>query len=116
MQGLVFVMVKPIPIQLLIHSVQYEEFKGSGSFGDEWEASKTLTNVRVEAPTTLQRTETREDKVAQAILFYDCALSNPKSVQFKENDKITFNNKTMYVKTVDPIYGFTLHHYELVLV
>lgn len=116
MQGLVFVMVKPIPIQLLIHSVQYEAFKGNDPFGDEWEEAITLTNVRVESPTTLQRTATREDKVVQAVLFYDCTLSNPKNIHFNEKDKIIFNNKTMYVKTVDPIYGFTLHHYELVLV
>lgn len=108
-------MVKPIPLNLLIHEVVYEEYLGNPSgLGEEYKPAVTLENVRVDAVVNKSKaagTNTSEQHNDQYTLFYDVVHSTP-PVDIVEKSKVTFNGRTLTVSKANPIYAFTLHHYE----
>ena len=111
-------MVKPIPKELLIHEVDYEEYKGTGNFGDEWEDSVTIDHVRFEPETKITRDANGEEVKTQGTLFLD-AVNTPKFRQMKVNSKVTFDGQEMRVNACDVLYAFdpdTPHHYEVELI
>jgi hypothetical protein len=111
--------IKPIPKNILIHSVEYEEFVQGDGFETEdgFKPAVTLTNCRVEAASNIKRTNTGEELQYKALLFFDVVNSSASGqFELKEKSRVTFDGKTMYVNKVNPIYGFSLHHYEIELV
>lgn len=109
-------MVKPIPKSFLIHEVQYEEYAGNSGWGESYKPSVTLKNVRIESISSITRSNTTELKNFKALLYYDTVNSSATGdFQFNEKSKVTFNGETMYVNKVNPVYGFSLHHYEVEL-
>lgn len=110
-------MVKPIPKKLLIHEVKYEEFYEDDRYGEGYKLPITLKNVRVQVGSAFSRSNTNENISYQAMLIYDVKNSSTSvPFEFKEKSKVTFNGKTMLVQKVNPVYAFTLHHYELELI
>ena len=110
--------IKPIPLHLLIHQVEYEEYLGEDDWegGSQYEAPINLKNVRLEYSSELNRNNNSEQITYQARLFFDAHHSRPQDVNFVEKSKVTFNGDEMFVKEVHPIYDVRLHHYEVVLI
>lgn len=110
--------IRQIPKRLLIHTVKYEKFLGR----DEWEETDQydepieLERVRVQYASELTRTNNADNVFYKAMMFYDVKNSKPYDVEFVENSRVTINDDTMFIKEVQPVYGFRLHHYELVLI
>ena len=69
--------VKPIPKNLLIHSVEYREYIQDDRWGDRFADPVTLRFVRVEPASDLQRDATKESMPSEAVLFIDRVHSNP---------------------------------------
>lgn len=108
-------MVKPIPLKLLIHSVDYEEYDGTGRHGDKFKPAVTLKNVLVQPVSSINNRGTSEEKAYNSLLFFDVVHSRP-ALTFKEKSRVTFDGQTMIVGKVNPIYAFSLHHYEVELI
>jgi Minor capsid protein len=108
-------MIQPIPINLLIHEVVYEEYLGNPSgLGEEYKDKITLKNVRMDAVISkgkVNGTATSEQYDNQYTMFYDVVHSTP-PVDIVEKSKVTFNGRVFTVTRPNPIYAFTLHHYE----
>ncbi|SES02697.1 putative minor capsid protein [Salipaludibacillus aurantiacus] len=109
--------IKPMPKQLLIHSVKYEKYLGEDDWsgGENYGDPVTIDLVRVQWSTDLNRNNNATDVFYQAMMFYDMTHSKPKNIEWVENSKITIDGQTMYIKEVHPIYTTKLHHYELML-
>ncbi|MBU5327631.1 putative minor capsid protein [Bacillus paralicheniformis] len=111
-------MAKPIPEELLIHSVTYEEYTGRDDGWDDNPAEPvTITKVRVEPITGIVRNNVRDDVEGQSIVFIDRTHSKP----FKrpaERSKMTFNGRKYEVSKVKECYDENPgdpHHYEVIL-
>lgn len=109
-------MIKPIPIEMLIHTVIYEEFVSKDRNGEVFKEPVTLEDVLLQPISSLKRTNLSDEKAFKSLLFFDCVNSKPEGVAFKKRSKITFNGDTMVLNEINPIYTFTLHHYELELI
>ena len=112
-------MIRPIPLQLLIHSLTYEEFVPGDGFETEegFKPAVTLSNVRVESVSNIKRSNNGEELQYKALLFFDVVNSKSSGpFEFKEKSRVIFDGKTMYVNKVNPVYGFSLHHYEVELI
>lgn len=110
--------VPPIPIEVLIHTAEYHEYDGS-PYGEGFKAPITLEFVRVEPKQSFLASGTNETVVADSLLIYDTVNSQPIDVDFKEDSKIVFDGKEMYIKSVAKHYAFDPlkpHHQELRLI
>lgn len=105
-----------MPLEVLIHSVAYEEYTEKDRYGNQFKEPVTLENVLVQPASNIKRSDSTEQIAYKALLFFDCVHSLPADVVFKKKSKITFNGEAMIVDKVNPIYTFNLHHYELELI
>ncbi|NUJ19285.1 minor capsid protein [Bacillus glycinifermentans] len=112
-------MAKPIPIDLLFHSVEYEEYTGRDDGWDDNPATPvTIKNVRVEPITGIVRNNVRDDTEGQSIVFIDRTNSKP-FIRPVERSKMTFNGRKYEVNKVKECYDENPgapHHYEVILV
>lgn len=112
-------MVKPIPLPLLIHTVQYRECIEGGRWGETFADPITIERVRLE-PIASYRRKTgereREKPNESYVLFFDMTHSRP-FVNFKEKSKVIFQGKEYSVIRVSTFYAFdtTPHHIEVML-
>lgn len=115
---LISLRIRPIPKQLLIHSIVYEEYIGRGGFGDTWKPSETIENVFVEPQTKLFKTANNQEVQLQAIIYLD-AENTPKFKELKENSKITFGSMIGKVFQCKAFYtpknANIPHHYEIMV-
>lgn len=109
-------MVKPMPKEILIHEVIYEEFDESDRYGDQFKEPVTLEYVLVQPTSSIKRSNTTEEVGYNSLMFFDCVNSTPPNVLFTKGSKITHNGDKMIIDKVNPIYTFSLHHYELELI
>ena len=112
-------MIRPIPLSLLIHTVEYRQCRGNGRYGEEFDAPVTIENVRLQPVASYRRkTGEREGEKPNEsfVMFFDMAYSRP-LVEFKEKSKVIFQGKEYSVIRVMPFYGFdnTPHHIEVML-
>lgn len=109
--------IRPIPKQLLIHSVVYYEFVEDDAWEDDFLQPVTINHVRVEPATFLNRTNNRESNMARHILFIDRVHSSSYP-RMKEKSKVIFMGEDYEVQKVNPYYaiGPEPHHYEVELV
>lgn len=114
-EGLLHV-VKPIPLHVLIHTVEYHEYDPESSFQDSYKAHITINNVRVEPSSKVVTNSNGESVTSKATLFVDATFSNP-IPKFVEKSKIVFNGREFYIQVVDELYALsnTPHHWELIL-
>lgn len=120
--GCIYMVVRPIPKAVLIHQCTYEEFVQGDGFETEdgFKPPVTLSNVLIQPSNTSNPNITRnangEILVFNSVLFFDVVNSSSNGpFEFKEKSKVTFNGKDMIVEKVNPIYAFTLHHWEVYL-
>lgn len=110
--------VRQMPISLLIHSITYEEFVQGNGFDTEdgYKAEVTLSNIRIESISNIKRNSQGEELQYKALLFFDVVNSKASgSFEFKEKSRVIWDGKTIFVSKVNPIYAFSLHHWELEL-
>jgi Minor capsid protein len=115
----VSVIVKPIPLSVLVHTVEYEQFQeGDGiTTEDGYKLAVTFYNVRVQVLSTIKKNTNSEELLYDALLFFDVVNSSSSGpFVFTEKSKITFNSKAMTIEKVNPVEAFALHHYEIGLV
>lgn len=108
--------IRPIPLQLLIHTITYEEWQEGDGINTEsgFKESVTLSNVRVQFLSNITRSNTSEQLLYDAMLFYDAVNSKSSGpFNFTQKSRVTFDEKTMFVEKVNPVEAFTLHHYEV---
>lgn len=109
--------VKPIPLKVLIHTVEYHEKSNDTRYGTGYLAPITINNVLVTPSSKVSivsSVDNNEKKETKGILFVDVINSKP-ATELKPQSKIVFNGLEMIVSKVKPIYGFDLHHYEVEL-
>ncbi|MFP3414995.1 putative minor capsid protein [Bacillus sp. SIMBA_074] len=109
-------MAKPIRRSVLIHTVEYLEYKGEGTWGgsENYAPAKKIERVRVEPKNTVVSNGNGESLVTNTLLFHDSVHSTP--VTFKEKSKVIFNGKEMTVSKVSDFYDRgSLHHVEVLL-
>lgn len=111
-------MAKPIRRSLLIHTIQYLEYKGEGDTwggSDNYKPAVTIERVRIEPKKTVVLNGNGDSTVMQTLLFHDVVHSTP--VTFKEKSKVIFDGEEMAVKEVAKFYDrSSLHHVEVLLV
>ncbi|MBJ8031446.1 putative minor capsid protein [Bacillus cereus group sp. N21] len=111
-------MAKPIRRSLLIHTIQYLEYKGEDDTwggSDNYKPAVTIERVRVEPKKTVVLNGNGDSTVMQTLLFHDAVHSTP--AVFKEKSKIIFDGEEMTVKEVNKFYDRSnLHHMEVELV
>ncbi|WP_281659124.1 putative minor capsid protein [Halobacillus sp. Cin3] len=120
--------IRPIPRKLLIHTVEYHQYKpadssnsgtnwGSGSEGS-FEEPVTIKLVRIEPSSKVIIGASSQQLQEKAILYYDTTHSAPKHVNFVRKSKVIFQGQTHFIEQVDPLYalGDEPHHYELRLI
>lgn len=111
--------MKPIPKNLLPHTVMLYKNVNSGGFYEETSLSSRteLTYVRMEPSSKIVRDKNNAEIQLSATLFYDCKNSIPRGVAFATDDVVSFNGVKHRVKVVEPLYDRRkLHHYELGLI
>lgn len=109
--------MKPIPKRLLVHTVILGKLAkdrwGEETVTDEQE----LSCVRMEPSSKVARDKNNAEIQLAATLFYDCRNSQPRGVEFVEDEIVTFNGQKHKIQTVEPLYDEKkLHHYELGLI
>lgn len=108
-------MIKPIPLENLIHSVSYEQYQEKDRYGNQFKDPITLEKVLVQPTSNIKRSNNTDQVGYKALMFFDCVHSSP-GVEFVKKSKVTLNGETMIVDKINPIYSFGLHHYELELI
>ncbi|WP_342045920.1 putative minor capsid protein [Bacillus sp. OTU530] len=108
--------VRPIPLAVLIHSVEYQEYTGNARWGETYKESVILQNVRI-FPGSYLRRGIREDVRLNTFMIYDCTNSTPRDITFVEKSKIVFGGKEMMVQRVNEQYASedAPHHFEVLL-
>lgn len=109
-------MVRPMPLAILIHEVIYEEYAEKERRGKKYKDPVILKNVLVQPASNIKSSNIADQVAYNSLLFFDCVNSKPSDVEFKKQSKITFNGEEMIVNKINPIYTFSLHHYELELI
>ncbi|MBP1971583.1 hypothetical protein J2Z83_003734 [Virgibacillus natechei] len=109
-------MVKSIPSQLLIHTIEYEAFAGNDGWDDTWAEPITIKNVRVEPTSRLQRSNNSEGAQISHVVFVDRVNSSHFPV-FTIQSRVIFEGVSREVIDVKPFYTFDTvpHHYEIEL-
>ncbi|CAI8737791.1 minor capsid protein [Bacillus pseudomycoides] len=111
-------MAKPMRRSLLIHTVEYLEYKGEDDTwggSDNYAPAITIERVRIEPKKTVVMNGNGDSTVMQTLLFHDAVHSTP--VTFKEKSKVLFNGKEMTVSKVSDFYDrSSLHHVEVLLI
>ena len=125
--------MRPIPKNLLIHSVTLSKTAEEDRWGNRMEQMETiLTHVRMEPSKKMVRDKNNADKsapmsrspppfafrysicaqtafliqfcISGGIFFYDCTNSRPKGVNFSVDDGIIFNGQRHKIQDVEPLY------------
>ena len=109
--------IKPIPLNLLIHSIDYEAVNDGDGWSDQpgYDAPVTIDNVRFEYGSEFSRSGNADNVMYKAQVFVDMRNSKP-IPDFVENSRVTVDGETMYIKEIEKVYGLSLHHIVLRLV
>lgn len=111
--------MKPIPRAVLPHTVMLNAPGQTDAWGRETDRpmATEIRFVRIE-PSSKLVTDTQNRQIQlSALLFYDCTNSIPRGVDWKQGQRITFNNQQFTVQFVEPLYAArALHHYEIGLI
>ena len=110
--------MRPLPKSMLIHTAELKEVSTDNTWQEEQLTDvAVLRKIRIEPMSKLITTKDNRQITLSAVLFYDCRVSRPENVKFKQGQKI-FRDGTEYViETIEPLYERnTLHHYELGLI
>lgn len=114
--------VIPIPLHMLIHTVEYHEYIGEddiwGGSSASYAAPIVIERVRVQPNEKVYNATTGDSVTFQSILFHDSINSAHPNQIFKEKSKIVWNGKEMFIKEVEPLYTTNPHrphHTELYL-
>jgi hypothetical protein len=109
-------MIRPIPINLLIHKCIYKSVL-IDKYGNTTEVQSELKRVRFEPFKQTTFTSLGESKNDKMLMFYDCQNSRPKDFNFKELDRIVFKGIEFTIRAISEEYDNSrLHHLEINLV
>ncbi|GAA5417924.1 hypothetical protein Pryu01_03002 [Paraliobacillus ryukyuensis] len=111
--------IKPIPKKVLVHEVIY--ISSQPEEGDGWNDGrsepKTISNVRVEPTTSMNRSSDSQGVQANHVLFID-RVNSSLFPSVKAGDKFIFNDVEREASSVKGISTFSdeFHHLEIELV
>lgn len=110
--------MRPIPKQLLIHTVTLHHKKHVDRWGKvELDEGTEVRCVRIEPSRQIVRDQNGAEIQLAASLFCDCRNSHPQGIQWHVDDIVCVSSEMYQVKTVEPLYDErTLHHYEVGMV
>lgn len=108
--------IKAIPKMLLIHSIDYEKQIESDGWDATYDDPYTISKVRVEPASSLQRGSDSVGQSASHVVLVD-RVNSSHFPDFKPGDRVTFNDIRREVVDVKAHYAFgpKIHHYELEL-
>lgn len=105
-----------IDSKMLVDSFTYEEFVGDGGWGDtEYAKLIEVEHVRIDRNAVFSRDKTQTQIVADSIIFCYASSTTP-FIEFKEQSRVTFDNKHYIIKkvvTVKEPYRDKVWAYEL---
>lgn len=110
--------MKPIPKQLLIHTVTLRYKTDSDIWDNSAYEEQTLHYVRIEPKKTLTYTKESQQLSLNSILFID-ALNSTLPTKISLDDEIIWRGNTYTIKSIDEQFaldGLSLHHYEIGLI
>lgn len=110
--------VKPIPRNLLIHTITYEEFTGDAAFGEQFSPPVVIANVLIQPLHKTRRDSNGVEVEVNSLVFLD-SVNTPLARPLISRSKVSFGADTLRVITCEPLYAFdpvTPHHYEVTLV
>lgn len=111
-------MMRQIPRRLLPHSITYEAYIESGTFGGQetYEEPITIGLVRVEKVKKRKIDSQLDNENTKLIVFVDAVNSKNVPNEFVVKSKVNFNGEELFVEEVKPLFEFSkLHHWELVI-
>ena len=111
--------IRSIPSRLLIHTIEYQEFKGEGTYGPEYEAPEKIGNVLVQMSTEIVIDSTSGEEVqAKGVIYLD-PVNTPNYKPLKVKSIVRFQGEQYMVQgrgshfTVSPD---TPHHTKVVII
>lgn len=104
--------IKPIPKNLLIHTIVYHERLPDDRYGGGYKAPVTILNTLVVPSFKVKKSGANEEKEYKARLMMDVINTLP-IMELVFGSKIVFDGKEYFVQKVTPVFGFKLHHYEV---
>src|SRR5690606_4069498 len=109
--------IEPIPISLLIHSIEYEEFIKVSTYDKEYKPVEIIDNVLVQPIVSIKKDSRGQEVQTKAVIFLD-SVNTPNCKELKVDSKITFGSLSGTVIACEPLYTFdtiTPHHYEVTI-
>lgn len=111
--------IKPIPVELLIHSATVLGTESEDVWGNPVPGDNTqLEHVRFEPSSAIKQSTNDSSIDYQSLLFIDSHWGEPKGFKPEKGMAIEFAGHKMYVEKVDPVYAvdpIIPHHYEVYL-
>lgn len=107
---------KPIPRNILIHSIKYKEVLNGDGWDNAYADPIKINNVRVNPSKSVSRSSEAVSTDVSHIVFVDRMFSSY-FPDFVEKSIIEWNNKEYEINKVNPYYDTKElpHHYELEL-
>ncbi|WP_180233362.1 putative minor capsid protein [Bacillus thuringiensis] len=109
--------IQPIPLFLLIHAIDYHEYREDSRFDNQYGEPVTFKHVRIEPYSHYNSNGTGDVKTYRAVLFIDAVNSKPNDGNLKEKSKVIYNGDEMIVGEVQTLFaiGERAHHWEVLL-
>lgn len=107
--------VRPIPHNMLIHTIEYEEFVKDSTFGEEFKPREVITHVLVQ-PAKGLRIETNDTNIDNRSTIFLDRTNTPKFKELKQRSKVYFRGEELRVVGCKSLYDFhpeIPHHYEV---
>ena len=108
--------IKPIPKELLIHTIEYYAYLHDDAFGEAYEEPITIEFVRFEPSSKLVKSSANESIQGVGVFFLDYVHTYPFVVP-SDKSKFVLNGREYFVKQVDELYAdtATIHHLEVLV-
>jgi len=105
---------RPIPLNLLIHTISHSAVTGVDKYGNETVTTATVNHVRLEPSQQTALDSYGEAKDDKYLLFWDRVNSG--SATFAKGDKVTFSGVVLTIREIFMAYDEkSLHHLEIYL-
>jgi hypothetical protein len=110
--------IKPIPKELLVHTIEYYEYLPGDAFGEAYQEPITVEFVRFEPSSKLVKGQSGNNESVQGVgvFFMDYTHTSPFIIP-SDKSKFVYDDKEYFVKQVDKLFAdtATIHHLEVLV-